>query len=169
MEQATYAWNNSGITFPCDNIASHPMIFSLRYSRGILVNDFINMSANYSSVHILFTSKIVSVIAIMKWWYFTVIYLVQGLFESTLANYSASLLSLKSVQFISNFAPRISKIGFISRTNSLKGSASLDAVESAMYSVSVVDKTIAVFKRLNHVIRQSVHFIMYLLIIYQWT
>ena len=87
----------------------------------------------------------------------------------TLANSSASLLSLKSVKFISNFASGIYQISFISRINSLKGSTSLAAVESAIYSASVVDKAIAVYKRLNHVIGQSVYLIIYLLSIYQCT
>ena len=85
----------------------------------------------------------------------------------TLAS-SLPLLSSKSVHLICYFASGISKIGFISRINSLKDITSLDADDSDMYSASVVDKAIAVCKRLNHVIGQPVYFNMYLLSIDQY-
>ena len=74
-----------------------------------------------------------------------------------MANSSAPLLSLKSVHLIFNFASGISKIGFISRSNSLKGSNSLAAVDSDIYFTSVVDMAISICKRLNHVIGQPIN------------
>ena len=83
--------------------------------------------------------------------------LVLGLFLGTLANSSAPLLSSKSVHLICNFASVMFKICLISEINSLKGNTSLAAVDSAMYSASVVDRAISVCRRLNHVIGQPAY------------
>ena len=82
---------------------------------------------------------------------------VLGLFLGTFANSSAPLLSSKSVHLICNFASGIFNLGFISTINSLKGSTSFAAVDSAMYFAYVVDRAISVCKQLNHVIGQPAY------------
>ena len=117
------------------------------------------MSANCSSVPIIFTSKVLSFTACLKWWYLTAICLVRGLFLGTLANFSAPFLSSKSVYLICIFASGISKIDFISRIHSHKSRTSLTTVDNDMYSASIVDKAISVWKWLNHVIGNPAYFI----------
>ena len=70
MAHATYALNTTSVSYPCigigvpcDNIAGQPMICFLKCSKGNLANGFVNISANCSSVPILFTSKILSLTA----------------------------------------------------------------------------------------------------------
>ena len=68
------------------------------------------------------------------------------------------------MHFIFNSAAGIFRIGFYSKTNSLNGNTSLAAVDSAVYSASVVDIAISVWRRLAHVFGQPAYCIIHLVL-----
>ena len=65
---------------------------------------------------------------------------------------------------MTSFAFGMSRIVFNSVTISLSGKTSLAAVDSAMYSASVVDNAISVWRRLNHVMRQLAYLMTHLVL-----
>ena len=77
--------------------------------------------------------------------------------SGTMANASAPLLLSKSVNFSFDSDAGIFRIGFIYKSNSFKDNTSLDNVNSAIYSVSLVSIVISVWRRLAQMIGQPTY------------
>ena len=67
-------------------------------SSGFLASALVKISASYYVVTTRVTFRLPSLTASLKWWYFTAICFVFGLFLGTLANSSAPLLFSNGVQ-----------------------------------------------------------------------